>query len=51
MLNGLNTASDSPIDQLLEFRNASKYRDGHSFETNNTIKVREVCPNGMKMYL
>lgn len=39
---GLNTASDSPIDRLPESRNASKYRQGHSYETNNKNKVKEV---------
>lgn len=43
MLNGLNTASESPID-----RNASKYKEGHSYETKNKNKVKEVRLNEMK---
>uniref|UniRef100_K1PWE6 Uncharacterized protein n=1 Tax=Magallana gigas TaxID=29159 RepID=K1PWE6_MAGGI len=38
---GLNTASDSPIDRLPESRNASKYRQGHSYETN----IKNKLPN------
>lgn len=48
---GLNTASDSPIDRLPESRNASKYRQGHSYETNNKNKVKEVHLYEMKMYI
>ena len=48
---GLNTASDSPIDRLPESRNASKYRQGHSNETNNKNKVKEVHLYEMKMYI
>lgn len=48
---GLNTASDSPIDRLPESRNASKYRQGHSYETNNKNKVKEVYHYEMKMYI
>lgn len=47
---GLNTASDSPIDRLPESRNASKYRQGHSYETNNKNKVKDVHLYEMNMY-
>lgn len=48
----LNTASNSVIDGLPEPRNISKYREGHSFETNNKIKVKEVHFYEMKkMYI
>lgn len=48
---GLNTASDSPIDRLPESRNASKYRQGHSYQTNNKNKIEEVYLYEMKMYI
>uniref|UniRef100_K1RBT7 N-myc-interactor n=1 Tax=Magallana gigas TaxID=29159 RepID=K1RBT7_MAGGI len=43
---GLNTASDSSIDRLPESRNASKYRKGHSYETNNKNKGNNSKPDG-----
>lgn len=48
--NGLNTASDSPIDRLPESRNASIYREGHSFETNNKNNIKDAHLNEMKLY-
>lgn len=37
---GQYTASDFAIDRSPETRNASKYKEGHSFEMNSLNKIK-----------